>query len=125
MPAPEKPPEYDGLPEWDSDIPPIRVAGFGRKPQTSGTRFEVERGPAKQRGGSANPVWDSQFTIIGDAASIDAFWTFYFQQQGARFAMVDPRRNAWGAFRFVIGKEPSEGIDPPDFTVTFTLERVG
>lgn len=122
---PVKPPEYDGIPEWDDAIPKIRAENFTREPGASGWRFEVERGPAKQRGGSSATPWVYTCMISGDAAGIQAFWAFWLAQKGVRFAMVDPRLDEWALFRFIIGRQPKEGVAAPDFTVAFQLEKVG
>lgn len=121
---PEKPPEYDGIPEWAAGIPPILADGFQRQPQESGVRFAVERGPAKQRGGSAATPWDYQCTLRGDRTEIDAFWTFWAERGGRRFVMVDPREDVWRLWRFVIGRQPRETVAAPWFVVAFQLERL-
>lgn len=122
---PAKPPEYDGFPEWGAGLPQIRAEGFAREPQPSGFRFEVERGPAKQRGGSDAQPWLYQCQIVDEAGAIDAFWAFWSARKGARFAMVDPRLNTWGLFRFIVDRVPKETLSAPYFAVAFVLEKVG
>jgi len=122
---PVKPPEYDGFPEWAADLPKIRADGFAREPLPSGFRFEVERGPAKQRGGSDAHPWTYQCQIEADAAGIDAFWAFWGDRKGNRFAMIDPRLDEWGLFRFIVERPPKETSAAPYFAAAFVLEKVG
>lgn len=112
---------------WPATLPPFAAAGYQRQPGRSGVRFEPELGPAKQHRRTRAAPQRLQLQLFLTAAQRATFWTFFETTCAAgalSFTLVDPVEGTSHTWQFDVDARPVETLDPPDFVLTFPLDRL-
>jgi hypothetical protein len=109
---------------WPNNLPKFRATGAQFVPGKRGKRFEVDEGPAKQRGVNTKSVETATLQLrctVGERAIFD---DFYADVSGGDWFdnFKHPRTGAMTQARFVVGKEPNYTADVPYWLISVTVE---
>jgi hypothetical protein len=114
---------------WPTTLPAPLLSSDSYQPGKSGSRFETDDGPSKQRINTTSKYSKLSFVLPCTDAQNTAFWTFYNgdgKKGGTWFDFTSPITGATVQARFFIGSEPTlqgAGFGYQQLKVTLELKE--